>query len=228
MFREHLADHLWSIEATFKMKGVPIQTRMTIVRLSSRHLLIHSPIQLNEQIKGRLDFLGQVKYIVTPNLEHHLIMADYQMAFPQASLFAAPGLAEKRPDLSFAGVLGQVPNNGWALDLKQIVFEGAPKFSEVLFLDQKSRTLIVGDFCFNLVSPKQSIAVKALGTLLGIYGRTVAGPRIKMAIQDEEAARTSLKRILSWDFNRVLMAHGQPIETGGREKIAQAYAFLKI
>jgi hypothetical protein len=32
--------------------------------------------------------------------------------------------------------------------------------------------------------------------------------------------------ILGWDFERVIVSHGDVLETGGRDRLAAAFAFL--
>lgn len=41
------------------------------------------------------------------------------------------------------------------------------------------------------------------------------------------AARASLERILSWDFDRIILAHGHLIETNGKRALREAYSFLR-
>jgi hypothetical protein len=41
------------------------------------------------------------------------------------------------------------------------------------------------------------------------------------------AARRSLDRILAWDFDRVVMSHGEVVSTGGHRLVEQAFAFLR-
>jgi hypothetical protein len=40
-------------------------------------------------------------------------------------------------------------------------------------------------------------------------------------------ARRSLDRILDWDFDRVVMSHGEVASTGGHRLVEQAFAFLR-
>jgi hypothetical protein len=42
-----------------------------------------------------LEELGPIRVIVAPSKAHHLFVADYVKAYPDARLHGAPGLAEK-------------------------------------------------------------------------------------------------------------------------------------
>jgi hypothetical protein len=48
----------------------------------------------------------------------------------------------------------------------------------------------------------------------------------RLLVRDRAAARRSLERILAWDFERVVVAHGAVLESGGREALRAAYTWL--
>jgi hypothetical protein len=43
---------------------------------------------------------------------------------------------------------------------------------------------------------------------------------------DREAARAALARVLAWDIERVVIAHGVPVERDGKELVRRAFAWL--
>jgi hypothetical protein len=54
------------------------------------------------------------------------------------------------------------------------------------------------------------------------------GPSIleRALIRDRTAARKSLEGILEWDFDRVIVAHGQVRESAGRDGLRAGYTWL--
>jgi hypothetical protein len=60
--------------------------------------------------------------------------------------------------------------------------------------------------------------------LVGAAGR---GPHriVRLAICDHGAARTSVERILKWDFDRIVVTHGDVVASGGRSRLEGAFAF---
>ena len=44
--------------------------------------------------------------------------------------------------------------------------------------------------------------------------------------RNRERAKEDLKRIQQWNYDRVIMAHGRVLESGGREAMERAFAFL--
>jgi hypothetical protein len=45
-------------------------------------------------------------------------------------------------------------------------------------------------------------------------------------VRDRVAFRQSLKRILEWPFERIVVAHGEVSEKGGRDELVRGYAWL--
>ena len=44
--------------------------------------------------------------------------------------------------------------------------------------------------------------------------------------KDHRPLRASLDRILAWDFDRVTVAHGEILETGGRAALRAGFAWV--
>lgn len=204
-------------ESTVRFYGVKLQTRMSVVTLSDSRLFVHSPVALDAALRGELDRLGEVGFIVSPNKIHHVSMGDYMAAYPQAKAFASPGLPERRPDLEFDGVLGDRPDPAWAADLDQVAVRGNVFFSEIAFLHRASRTLLVADLVENLDRETASASGRALARLFGVGSKPVASPEHRLYTHDPAAAAASLERIRAWEFERIVLSHGALIESGGRE-----------
>jgi hypothetical protein len=45
-------------------------------------------------------------------------------------------------------------------------------------------------------------------------------------MKDRAAVRASIDRILAWDFDRIIVGHGNNIEAHGREVLRDAFSFL--
>lgn len=222
---QQLDSDLWVSDSSLRFVGVDIGARMTVVRLSDSKLLLHSPIAATEELVSEVKALGDVAYLVAPNLLHHLFLADWQEAFPNASLYGPPGLIKKRTDLSFTGVLGDQPEAAWADTLDQVFVEGFKFANEVDFFHKPSKTLILTDLAFN-VGPHSPWLTRFGFRLLRAYGRLTPTILEKLLVRDRPAFRKSLERILEWPFERVVVAHGAVKETGGREELEQGYSWV--
>ena len=221
-----LADDVWVTERPQRFFGLPVGARMTVIRLSGGRLLLHSPLPLDAALRVELDALGRVACAVAPNRLHHLYAGDVVRTYPEARLWVAPGLPEKRPDLVHAGVLGDEAPVEWRGELEQAFFRGRPYENEVAFFHPATRTLILCDLAFNF-GPRDAWPTRVLMSLLRSYGKLGPSKLDPLLIRDRAAARASRDRILAWDFDRVIVAHGDVQESGGYPLMRDGYAWLR-
>jgi hypothetical protein len=220
-----LAKDVWVVERPQTFYGLPVGTRMTVIRLSGERLLLHSPVALDSELRAELDAIGRVRYAVAPNRVHHLYAGDVAKVYPEARLWVGPGLARKRPDLVFVAVLGDEAPEEWRDEVQQVFFRGRPYENEVVFFHRASRTLVLCDLAFNF-GPRAAAPTRLLMRLLRSYGRFGPSTLDPLLIRDRDGARQSLERILAWDFDRVVVAHGEVLERGGREALRAGYSWL--
>lgn len=221
-----LAPDLWVAPRPLPIFVGDIGARMTVLRLRGGELLLHSPVALDTGTRLALDGLGRVRWIVGPSKVHHLFLPDYVLAYPDAVLCAAPGLAEKRTDVRFSHVLDDTLRREWAGEVEFLLFEGAPALNEVVFFHPGSRTLILTDLAFNVRRGGPNGA-RLFHALVGAVGHFGPHRIVRLAIRDRKEARRSADRILRWDFDRVVVSHGEVLETGGKRAVETAFAFLR-
>jgi hypothetical protein len=221
-----LAPDLWVATRPLKLLVGDIGARMTVVRLRDEDLLLHSPVALDAATRAALDGLGRVRWIVGPSKVHHLFLPAYVRAYPEAALCGAPGLPEKRTDLRFAHLLDGTLRSAWGGEVEYVPFGGAPGLNEVVFFHPASRTLVLTDLAFNVRRGGPNRA-RIFHALVGAVGRFGPHRIVRLAIRDRQAARRSVDRILAWDFDRVVVSHGDVLETGGRYQVETAFAFLR-
>ena len=220
-----LAPDLWVVDRPQRFFGLAVGTRMTVIRLADGSLLLHSPVVLDADLRRALDALGPVRFAVAPNRVHHLYAGDVARAYPEARLWIGPGLETKRPDLAYVAILGDEAPVEWRGQIDQVFFRGRPYENEVVFCHRASRTLLICDLAFNF-GPNAPLVTRVLMSLIrsyGYFGPTKLDP---LLIRDRAAARTSMEAILAWDFDRVIIAHGDVLEIGGRDALRRGYAWL--
>jgi hypothetical protein len=222
---QRLHPDLWISECPLRFLGVELGARMTIVRLPGPKLLLHSPIAATDELVREVTALGPVAYIVAPNKLHHLFINDWQQACPEASTYVAPGLETKRVDLAITGVLADAPEPGWKDVVEQVFLDGFPFANEVVFFHRPSATLIATDLAFN-VGPSSPPLTRLAFRLGGTFGRLSPTLLERFLVRDRAAFCRSLKRVLEWPFERVIVAHGEVCEEGGREELVRSYSWL--
>lgn len=220
-----IAPNLWHVQRGFKTAGLPISSRMTVVRFADGKLWIHSPIRFDESVRAQLAGLGEVAWIVAPNRFHHLFAGACQRAFPNATLYGAPGLAKKRPDLVGMLELGDRVEPAWETELEQVLVRGMPALNEVIWFHKASATLIVTDV---LQWMRGDLSWKAaLFARLGGVRKHLAVPRtVRLATRDKAAAADSARTILRWPFTRVIVAHNAIVDDDAHGAVARAFARL--
>ena len=215
---------LWVHEEPLRFLGFEIGRTMTVLRLGSGELFVHSPAKLTDELREELASLGEVRFVVPASKLHgHLYMEQYRAAFPRVELLAAPGLPARRTDLAFDGLLGSVPDPRWATDVDQVAIMGNWWLTELAFYHRRSRTLLLGDVGYH-VGPEMPFKTRLMGRALGMYGRLGMPLDFRLTIRNERTFRRSLRSILAWDFDRIVPGHGTIIETGGADVFRDSYA----
>ncbi|MBX3201842.1 MAG: DUF4336 domain-containing protein [Labilithrix sp.] len=221
---EPFADDIWIDTRSLRSFGVELGTRMTVIRLQGGGLFVHSPVPLDPSTREAIDALGPVTAIVAPNLFHHIYVGQWTSAYPAASVSACPGLEKKREDVSWSRVLGDEPEDEWRGTLDQVFFSAIPVPNEVVFFHRRSRTLITSDLVFNLASHSSRLT-RAVAFLIG---NRKAGPTLleRILIKDRVAGREQIARINDWHADRIVLAHGDVITSGGGDIVRDGYRWL--
>lgn len=221
------AQDIWIADGTVvSVAGFRYPTRCAVIRLPQNALLIWSPIALTERLKANIDVLGTVTHLIAPNSFHHLFLAQWQETYPDAQLFGTPALLRKRPDLRFAGHFGDVPDPGWAAALDQIVIPHKLS-TEVVFFHHASGTVIFTDLIQQFPKNWHSGWRSLVARLDLMVGETPAVPRkFRLGFGNRRVARHRINKVLDWPIERVLLAHGQPVETNGKSAIRRAFHWL--
>lgn len=217
---------LWLVEHPLSMMGLELGRRMTVARLPGGELWLHSPANLTSELKQWLDERGPVRFAVSPNRFHHRGIEGYAEAFPGVEILASPGLAPRREDLSFDGEVGDTPDPRWSAAIDQFVFKGAPAFEEVVFCVRQARTLILTDLVVNLPADRPFLT-RCYARAAGVYEKFATPRTVRLTFRDRAAARESLERLLDWDFDRVVIGHGEIVEKGGRSAVENAFGWLR-
>ncbi len=219
-----VAEEVWVEARRLRFLGVETGTRMTVVRLAEGGLFVHSPVPLRPGTREAVDALGPVRAIVAPSLFHHLSVGEWMDAYPRAETWACPGLERKRRDLDWTGVLGDEPEQAWRGEIDQVHFAARTLEGEVVFFHRASRTLVCADMVFNLAQHPSRLT-RLVALLLG--NRQPGATLLERAmIRDRAGAREQIDRMLAWNPERIVLAHGALIETDGCAVLRRAYAWL--
>jgi len=221
------APGLWSRSHALRVAGmVPLGTRTTVLEHPEGGLLVHSPGPLSPEDHATVRSLGEVRWLVAPNREHMLYIGDAAEAFPEAEVWVAPGVESRVPDGRLTGVLSPGLDSPFGAAVDTLFVEGCPRLSETVLLHTPTRTLITADLSFHILEADGWLD-RTILKMAGAYGKLGPSSLFKSwFMQDGQALRRTVDALLERDFDRILLAHGQPVETGGKAGLRAAYAFL--
>lgn len=212
----------------------PYPTRMAVARLAGGDLWIWSPIALTPPLREAVEALGRPAHLVSPNKIHHLFLGDWVSAYPAARLWGLPSVIGKRSDLHFAGALDDDPPEAWRGQIDQAVFRGSPAMDEIVFFHRASGTAVFADLIenFSLDFLRATPGWKGWRTTMArLWGITepCGMPPLEWRLSFIRRTRTrqALERVLAWNPERVVMAHGTCATSDGTAFIRRSFRWLK-
>jgi len=217
---------IWLREYLVRLAGVRFNARMTVLRLGSGALLVHSPCAFDDALTEEVRALGQVAAIIAPGNLHWLHVRSCQRAFPGAATYVCPGVEERAKGLSFDFVLGDDAPASWAGELSQVALRGTRIMREVAFFHRASRTLILTDLVENFTPATQgtNALCRVLFRALGMWNRPLPAPEYRFAWGDKAQVRAGMHSILAWDFDRVILSHGDLITSDAKRIVTEAWS----
>ena len=207
--------------------GFRYPTRMALIRLADGGLLVWSPVALTDDLRAAVAGLGEIAHIVAPNTLHDLFLADWKSAFPRARLHGLPALQSKLKTLAFDADLSEAPDPAWAGLIEQVIVPGNAITTETVFFHHPSRTVLFTDW-IQQFPPGWFSGWRAVVARLDLM--VAAEPSVprkfRLATTNRAAARAAIRRVLAWPAEKLVFAHGTPVQQDGRAAIARAFAWL--
>lgn len=213
-----VTDGVHVMEAPQRFYGLEVGARMTVLDTGDG-LLVHSPIDVDPAV---VEPIGTARWVLCPNKLHHLYAGRWIEAGVPA--WAAPGLPAKRPDLHFAGTLS-TEEHPFGEGVAILPMRCFSMTEEVVVLHRPSRTLLVTDLVFHFTREAPWLTRAAMTAAWGYPGCSMT--LLERVGFDRAIAREEVARLMAWDFDRLIMAHGAIIETGGKAALERATAWLR-
>jgi hypothetical protein len=224
----YVPGHVWLKRYPVHFAAMEISARLTLLRLRDGSLLAHSPCPIDASLRAQVEAIGPLEHIVAPGDYHYFHVPAWQSAFPEAKTWICPGVERKLPRLRFDGLLGDRSPPDWADEIDQVLVRGTRFIVEVAFLHRDSRTLVLTDLVENIGDATPDASDRLLRFwwkfVFRMWNRPRPAPEYQLGWRDKAAARESLERILAWDFERVVLAHGDCIEADAKARLREAWA----
>jgi hypothetical protein len=227
-----LANDIWIAEGEIvNFYGFPYPTRCVVVRLPDGGLWVWSPIALTTGLKADIAKLGRPSHLVSPNKIHHLYLQDWHAAYPEARLWGPQSTISKRTDLTFEAPLEDHPPEDWQGVLDQAWFCGSSFLDEIVFFHRPSETAILADmsenFTEDFLRQHWSFWKRWIARLWGIVeGKGYAPLELRLSFLFRGPLRAARDKVVGWNPQRVIMAHGKVQESGGGKYLAKAFEWI--
>ncbi|GAM85485.1 hypothetical protein ANO11243_034920 [Dothideomycetidae sp. 11243] len=224
---------------------IKIGGRGTIVRMANGHLVVFSPVALTDQVKAQTEGLGTVKYLVAPDIEHHLFLDPWHKQYPDAKLIGSEALKIKREKMgkplpwTYIWKKDVQPSVDAEFDKEfEYTFVSAHPNKELVFNHKPTKTLIQADLMFNLpateqysksgVSPTSGFLTQAFTLFSSPQGTAIWQKRFTWYVfsaPDRPSFDKSVRIIDGWDFRRMIPCHGDVIERNAKEVFRKVFAW---
>ena len=218
---EQLAENIWIKEFPLSLLGGHQGRVVTVIRLGTGKLVIHSTAPFTGADVTEIKALGTPGWLVDAMLRHDTFAQQGRAA-------AFPGIPYLAPE-GFAGI-ARVDSQpilpappAWSAEIRVLLIGGMPKAKEHVFLHIPSRTLIVADLVFNF-GHSSDWAGFFRSVLMGVKLQPDSARLVPMQIQDRPAYDSSIRQMLAWDFDRIVVGHKEVVETNGKERLKQGLA----
>jgi short-subunit dehydrogenase len=227
-----VAENVWIFDDTpISMAGLQIPVRMTVIRLASGDLLLHSPIRYSAPLRDELARLGTIRYLLAPSIAHWMFIPEWQRAVSGTVTLAVPGLAARK-QVREAGMrvdrelLDGTPEE-WADEIDTVLLS-ALLFTEIALFHKPSRTLVLTDVVQNLLPEELPHGARMLAQVLGVTAPDGKAPLyLRLLLRTGgRAAELAAARLISFAPERVIFAHGDWFKSDATERLRHSLRWL--
>jgi hypothetical protein len=237
------APSVYTADRPFFWNKIDVGCRMTVIELpvegsSVPDLWVHSPVFLDGPLQALLQKIGNVRYVVSPNYEHVKFASQWAMAYPDAEMWACPGMMRREPETRWTK---EIPTGARCDELWPGIqalhsncevnpFTGKPFFNEVVFYHISTKTLLTTDLYWNYPafdgitnSNLESSGATGPWELAPAVDSIPLGSKLwkvgmdqvfrpfynNLMVQDKEAYQDIVTTMLfKWDVETLIPAHG--------------------
>ncbi|WP_026379658.1 DUF4336 domain-containing protein [Afifella pfennigii] len=229
-----IAEDVWIVDGPkismrYVVGSLPFTTRMTVLRLSDGGLVLHSPTPLTEELAAAVSELGEIRTLLAPNKLHYWWIGDWKARFPDATAYAAPGVAEAARQ-RFSGFEAEITTAPleWGKEIACLPLVGG-FMTELELFHRPSATLVLTDMVENFQAERITCPhLRLLMRLGGVMDPAGSTPRdLRLTFFGRRgAAGHAAKEMLAWRPERVLLAHGRCYLDDGEAELARALRWL--
>lgn len=205
--------------------GIDFARNVTLLRLRDGRLVIHSTAPFHPEDVAAIRRWGEPGWLVEATLMHDTFAKAGHEAFPSIPYLAPSGFAQAT---GLATIPLLPPPEAWVGEIEVLAIAGLRWPNEHAILHRTSGTLVVGDFLFHFPPEIRGWArffVRRIMRLPRLVGLSVF---FGFMIRDREAFAKSMRTVLEWEFDRIIVAHRTPIVREAKTVLRKALRERKL
>jgi hypothetical protein len=213
-----LSDDLVLVSFPWRTLGIDFRRNVTLLRLSDGRLVIHSTAPFTEGDVAAIRGFGEPAWLIEATLLHDTFAKEGRAALPGLPYLAPDGFANGSGVLT--GSLCPPPSD-WEGEIDVFKIDGVKKNEHVLF-HRRSRTLVVADLFFSLPPETRGwprFFARHIMRLPRLFGISAF---FRLTISDRRAFERSVNVLLDLDFDKVVVAHWEPLLSAAKPSVEQA------
>ncbi len=214
-----IADDVVVMSFPLRAFGIDFRRNVTLLRLADGRVVVHSTAPFTQKDVAAIRRFGEPAWLLDATLLHDTFVKDGRAALP-ALPYLAPNGFEKA-----SGVAAQPldpPPSAWSGEIDAVKIEGTKKNEHALF-HRRSRTLVVADLFFSFPAQTRGwarfFARHIMRLPAQLFGVSVF---FRLMISEKQVFTRSVRTLLDWDFERIVLAHFEPLETAAKPAVESA------
>jgi hypothetical protein len=199
--------------------GIDFRRCVTLLRLTDGRVVIHSSAPFAREDVEAICLFGEPSWLVEGTLMHDTFARPVRAVFPDIPYLAPDGFAK------LSGVPTQPlcpPPPDWAGEIEVLRVDGLRKINEHAFFHHASRTLVLADLLFHFPADSRGwprFFAQRIMRLPRLFGISAF---FRLMIRDREAFALSMNKVLEWDFEQIVVGHGEPVQRNAKAIFYQA------
>lgn len=199
--------------------AIDFRRYVTLLRLADGRLVIHSTGPFTPEDVAAIRRFGKPSWMVEATLMHDTHARAARAAFPELPYLVPSDLTK------ISGVPIQPldpPPVDWAPEIEVLKIGGLRKTNEHAFFHRASRTLVLADLLFHVPEEARGWPRFFARHIMQLPRLPGISAFFRLLIRDQVAFTLSMQRILEWDFEQIVVGHGEPIQNDAKAIFTQA------
>lgn len=218
MWRQ-LADDVALISFPWRVLGIDFKRNVTLLRLADGRVVVHSTASFTQQDTAAIRRFGEPCWLVEATLMHDTFAKEGRKVLQNIPYLAPEGFVEAT-EVQTEPLL-PAPRE-WDGEIDVLRIDGVRMNEHALF-HRRSRTLVVADLFFSFpqeTSGWPRFFIRHVMRLPRLFG--ISAVFRLLVLRDKKAFARSMRALLALDFERLVVAHCQPIDKDAKQAVEQA------